>query len=102
VLGWSLILGSWASLGGCAPSGTPKVETVKAPEADPIAEARAILTNYAGGMPVTSEAESFPDLVARVKAKDPAKGELLEKGLGEIKANPAAARGKAQELLKKI
>jgi len=102
VLGWTLALGVWTLFGGCGPSGTPNVETVQAPEADPLAEARTILTNYANGMPVTSEAESFPDLVARVKAKDAAKGEILEKGLGEIKANPAAARGKAQELLRKI
>jgi hypothetical protein len=53
-------------------------------------------------MPVTSEAESFPDLVKRVKEKDAAKGDLLEKGLNEIKANPAVARPRATELLKKL
>ena len=53
-------------------------------------------------MPVTSEADSFPDLVAKVKEKDPAKGEILDKGLSEIKANPASAQSKAKELLKKL
>jgi hypothetical protein len=93
-----------ATLGlvGCGPSGTPTMETVKAPEEDPIARAKAILTNYANGMPVTSEAESFADLAAKVKAKDAAKGELLDKGLSEIKARPATAQAKAKELLPKL
>lgn len=86
---------------GCQ-SGTPKVETVEAPVADPLAEAKAILNNYASGMPVTSEAESFPSLVERVKEKDAAKGAALEKGLNEIKQNPAAAQSKAKELLKHL
>lgn len=96
-----LLMGS-ANLAGCAPSGTPKIETVKAPEIDSLARAKTILTNYANGMPVTSEAESFSDLAARVKAKDAAKGEILEKGLEDIKAHPSAAQTKAKELLKKL
>lgn len=87
---------------GCAPSGTPQVETIQAPAADPLAEAKAILTNYANGMPVTSEAESFPDLVSRVKEKDAVKGEALDKGLGKIKANPSTAQVTAKELLKQL
>src|SRR5438067_395644 len=86
---------------GCN-SGTPKVEVVKAPAPDPIARVKAMLTNYANGMPVTSEADSFADLAGQVKAKDPAKGEIVEKGLMEIKANPASAKTKANELLKKL
>jgi hypothetical protein len=94
---------SWAAgLVGCAQSGTPKVETIQAPPADPLAEAKTILTNYANGMPVTSEAEDFPKLAARVKEKDAAKGEILEKGLSEIKASPTTAQAKAKELLKKL
>src|SRR3954468_18055820 len=81
---------------GCS-SGTPKIETVQAPAPDPVARARTILTNYANGMPVTSEAESFADLAAQVKAKDAAKGEIVEKGLADIKANPASAKSKAAE-----
>ena len=57
---------------------------------------------FANGMPVTSEAESFPDLAARVRAKDAAKGEILEKGLDDIKAHPTTAQTKAKELLKKL
>src|SRR4051812_32873764 len=88
-------------IGGCS-SGTPKVEKVKAPAPDPIARVKTMLTNYANGMPVTSEADSFADLAAQVKEKDAAKGEIVEKGLAEIKANPASAKGKASELLKKL
>ena len=87
---------------GCRPSGTPQVETVQAPVADPLVEARAILTNYANGMPVTSEAESFPSLISRVKEKDAAKGELLDNVLNQIKQNPASAQAKAKELLPKL
>lgn len=86
---------------GCN-SGTPKIETVQAPEADPLAEAKAILTNYANGMPVTSEAEGFPQLVERVKKKDAAKAVMLEKGLNQIKQNPSTAKSKAGELLKQL
>jgi hypothetical protein len=98
----AVALSCGVGLAGCGQSGTPKIETVQAPVADPVVQAKTILTNYANGMPVTSEAESFPDLAARVKEKDAAKGEMLEKGLGEIKANPAAAQAKAKELLKKL
>ena len=80
----------------------PKVEKVEAPVADPLVEAKAILNNYANGMPVTSEAESFPELVSRVKEKDAAKGAILEKGLAEIKTNPASAKAKATDLLKQL
>jgi hypothetical protein len=89
-------------IAGCGPGGTPTVETVKAPTADPVAEAKAILTNYANGMPVTSEAESFPELVAKVKEKDAAKGEMLDKGFSQIKANPASAQATAKGLLPKL
>lgn len=90
------------SVSGCAQSGTPKIETVPAPALDPMARVKTMLTNYSNGMPVTSEADSFADLAAQVKAKDPAKGEIVEKGLSEIKANPGSAKAKATELLKKL
>ncbi|MBW8883395.1 MAG: hypothetical protein JF612_01175 [Planctomycetia bacterium] len=91
---------SWIAA-GCS-SGTPKVEVVQAPAPDPIARVKTMLTNYANGMPVTSEADSFADLATQVKQKDPAKGEIVEKGLAEIKANPGSAKAKANELLKKL
>jgi len=87
---------------GCGQSGTPKVEKVQAPAEDPLAEAKAMLTNYANGAPVTSEAEDFPRLVAKVKEKDAHKGDVLEKGFSDIKAHPADAQSKAKELLRQL
>jgi hypothetical protein len=91
-----------ALLAGCGSKDTPKIETFQAPEIDPLVEARTMLKNYASGMPVTSEAESFPELVERVRKKDPAKADVLDKGLSEIKANPKNAASKAKELLQKL
>jgi hypothetical protein len=91
-----------AGLLGCSRAETPQVQRVEAPASDPLVEAKTILNNYANGMPVTSEAESFPELIARAKEKDAAKGAVLEKGLLEIKANPANARTTATELLKQL
>ncbi|HEY2413847.1 MAG TPA: hypothetical protein VGI40_16470 [Pirellulaceae bacterium] len=91
-----------ATLVGCGNSQTPKIETFQAPAPDPVARAKTILTNYANGMPVTSEVSSFDDIVAAVKTKDAAKGEILEKGFAAIKANPSTAKSKANELLKQL
>jgi hypothetical protein len=90
------------SFAGCGNSQLPKVETFQAPAPDPMARAKAILTNYSNGMPITSEAESFGDIVAAVKTKDAAKGDILEKGFAAIKANPSSAKSKAAELLKQL
>lgn len=100
----AILMASVCSLGllGCGPSQTPKIETFQVPVPDPVARAKTILTNYVNGMPVTSEAESFADIAAQVKAKDAAKGEILEKGFAAIKANPATAKTKATELLKQL
>ena len=96
------ILLSIAVSAGCNRGEVRQVEEVKAPVSDPVAEAKAILTNYANGMPVTSEAESFADIAARVKEKDAAKGEMLSKGFDQIKKSPATAQSKAKELLPKL
>jgi hypothetical protein len=87
---------------GCGTAGTPKVQTVQAPAPDPTARVKALLTNYANGAPVTSEAASFDQLAAQVKEKDAAKGDIVEKGLQDIKAHPNGAKTKAAELLKKL
>lgn len=98
----TLVLASCLAFSGCGSGDLPKVEQVEAPTVDPLVEAKTILNNYAQGRPVTSEAESFPDLIARVKEKDAAKGAILEKGLTEIKSNPSMAQTKATELLKQL
>ncbi len=97
-----LAVGSVGMFSGCGDSGLPKVETFEVPAPDPLARAKAILTNYSNGMPVTSEAGSFDDIATQVKAKDAAKGEILEKGFSAIRANPGSAKSKANELLKQL
>ena len=102
LLAISLAILCSAGLTGCGSSQLPKVETYQVPAPDPLARAKTILTNYSNGMPVTSEAESFADIATQVKAKDAAKGEILEKGFNAIKANPSSAKSKATELLKQL
>ncbi len=87
-------------LTGCGEGQTR--QTIQIPAADPLAEAKAILNNYVRGMPVTSEATSFPILINRVKEKDPARGDLLEKGFQEILKSRKNPGPKARELLKKL
>lgn len=89
------------SLAGCG-GDTPKVETYNVPEPDPLDEAKGVLTNYANGMPVTSEAQSFPNLVSRVREKHPEKADILDQGLQEILANPSTAKAKSEALLKQL
>jgi hypothetical protein len=93
---------SLAAATGCQQAGTPEVKNLEVIEQDPLVEAKALLQRYVEGNPVTSEAEGFANLAQRVKEKDAAKGELLDKGLAEIKANPASAKNKATELLKNL
>jgi len=63
---------------------------------DPVAEARAMVQAYANGQPLGSEMDVYDDLVARVTAKDAAKGEKLAGYLGEVrkKRSPDAAAAK--------
>lgn len=86
---------------GCD-SGKPKIETVQAPPPNALNEAKAVLTNYVNGQPVASEAESFDELVQRVRAVDSAKADILEACFKSIKANRGSAKSKAQETLKKL
>jgi hypothetical protein len=101
LLAVAVIAAACAVFVGCD-TGTPQVKTIDAPQMDPVQEAKNILTNYSNGSPVTSEAAGFPDLIKRVKEKDAAKGEILEKGLNDIKASPGSAKSTATDLLKKL
>ena len=89
------------ALVGCN-SGPVKEETIEVPQVSAIDEAKQILQNYANGAPLTSEAAGFPDLIARVKAEDAAKGEELEKGLNQIQSNPNGRAAIAKNLLTKL
>ena len=70
---------------------------------DPLFEPRSILKRYSEGQPMGSEASSFDKMVKDVRQVDPARADILEKGLADIqKASPGARANKAKELLQKL
>ena len=70
---------------------------------DPLHEPRMVLERYAAGQPLASEVSSFPAMVENVRKTDPARADILEKGLEEIQKGGGAARvSKAKELLEKL
>jgi len=81
-----------------------KVEDIEVKASnDPLSEPRSILKRYAEGQALGSEVASFPYLVEQVKKVDPARAEILEKGLADIKKASATARpGLAKELQGKL
>lgn len=81
---------------GCNPEVETKVIAVKP---NPTGEARAMLESYANGQPVSSEAAGYDDLVARLKAADPAKGEAFAKFVDETRKAPAGVPERAKKLL---
>jgi hypothetical protein len=85
---------------GC--SGGVKEETIQVPKQDPMNRAKSLLQNYASGSPLSSEVESYDEIVAEVKTADSAKGKILEEGLADIKKNPNQAKTKAKALLAKL
>ena len=91
-----LVVPSVAVTGGCNPEVETKVIAVKP---NPTGEARAMLESYANGQPVSSEAAGYDDLVARLKAADPAKGEALAKFVDETRRAPAGVAERAKKLL---
>ena len=86
---------------GCGGVKEEQIE-VKA-DNDPLVAARAVLQRYADGQPMTSEVTSFPKLVEDVRAKDPQRADVLEKGLADLQKSPPNARAaKAKDLLRKL
>lgn len=81
-----------------------KVETIEVKEDTALVRAKHVLENYQKGQPLGSEASTFDQLVREVKAEDAAKGEILEKGLADIKAakGQTAVMAKAKEILYKL
>ena len=89
-------------LTGCSGS-APAEKTVQAQNPQGLAEAKAVLDRYAKGAPMTSEVANFPTLIAEVKKEDPAKGDILEKGLADLqKAHKSELPAKAKALLSKL
>jgi len=88
---------------GC--SGGVKEETITINPAnnDPLMEPRSILKQYADGQQMGSEVANFPVLVENLRKTDPAKADILEKGLADLqKARPAELKEKAKELYNKL
>lgn len=87
---------------GCSSSVKEEQIPVKA-SGDPLSNAKSTLERYAKGQPLSSEVTSFPAMVKEVRKTDPAKADILEKGLADIEKASAAARpAKARELLKTL
>jgi hypothetical protein len=64
--------------------------------------ARVILTDYANGVAMGSEAETFDEIVAEVRKADPQKATILEKGFADMKRSPKNLSSKARALLKQL
>lgn len=88
-----------AVLAGCTQTDPAQRDRVIQNAPDPVGEARSLLQGYASGSPMGSEGSMFDDLVARVKAADPAKGEALAAFVADILKSPAGLAGKAKKVL---
>jgi hypothetical protein len=88
-----------AALAGCTQTDPGQRDRVLQNAPDPVGEARSLLQSYASGSPMGSEGSMFDDLVARVKAADPAKGEALAAFIADIQKSPAGLAGKAKKVL---
>ena len=89
------------ALSGCLGSVKEEAIEVKASN-DPLHEPRSILQRYAAGQPLGSEVTDFPRLVENVRKTDPARADVLEKGLADIQKAPASRAARAKELLKQL
>ena len=89
-------LGLW----GCGGGGTGTQGEVK-PQSG-LERAKVILNDYAQGVPMGSEAETFQEIVEEVRQTDPQKAAILEKGFADLKRSPGSRRAKARELLKQL
>ncbi len=88
-----------ALLGLCGCGTGPPVE-VK-PQGG-LERARGILNDYANGVPMGSEVETFAEIVEEVRKTDPHKATILEKGFADLKRSPKDVSGKARALLKQL
>ena len=67
-----------------------------------VERAKVILTDYANGVEMGSEAETFEEIVAEVRKTDPQKATILEKGFADMKRSPKNLSGRARTLLKQL
>ena len=91
------------ALTGCGPDGRPKVEDIQVKEDTAVNRAKKLLENYSKGQALGSEVSTYDQLVKEVRAEDPTRGDILEKGLAELqKTKGPATAAKAKELLNKL
>lgn len=93
-----------ATMAGCGPDGRVKPEDieVKTP-ASALDQAISFLDRYAKGQPMGSEATQFEDIIAKIRATDATKADVLAKGFNEMKtASPAQLKAKAAALIKQV
>src|SRR5262245_58291812 len=96
-LGFGIIFMALLGLCGCG-----KDQSVEVKPQSGLERARAILNDFAQGVPMGSEASTFDEIVAEVRKTDPNKATLLEKGFADLKRKPQNLSGKARELLKQL
>jgi hypothetical protein len=97
-LGVGIIFVAVLGLCGCGKDPPP----VEVKPQSGLERAKVILNDYAQGVPMGSEAETFPEIVEEVRQNDPQKAAILEKGFADLKRSPANRGVKARELLKKL
>jgi hypothetical protein len=96
-LGVGILFMALLALCGCGKD--PPVQTQ--PQGG-LERARGILNDYANGMDLGSEAETFEEIVAEVRKTDPQKATILEKGFADLKRSRTNLSGKARALLKQL
>jgi hypothetical protein len=87
---------------GCGGSSTPQVKQVEVPTPTGLERAKLLLQQYAGGQPLGSEVEEFPQIIDEAKKGDPEKGAILEQSLNGLRANPTRQVEIAKDLLQKL
>lgn len=93
-----ILIASCLAVVGCSKPANQNIEI----KVDAMAGVRTLLEGYAKGQPLRSEVTLFPDYVNTVRKVDPAKADILEKGLEDIKKPGTDIRAKAKELMGKV
>jgi hypothetical protein len=86
---------------GCGDKIQPRDIEIK-PPASALEPVLAQLELYAKGQALGSEVTAFPDMITAVKQENPAKGDIVEKGLNDIAKSKGDVSKKAKDLLAKL
>jgi len=97
--GVGIIFMALLGLSGCGLGGSPPIEVQ--PQSG-LERAKVILNDYAKGVPMGSEAETFAEIVQEVRETEAQKAALLEKGFADLKRKARNLSGKARALLKQL